>query len=62
MAFLLCVGCRDYDGMRKVSSSVVCPLTGRYTFPQVLSHTYKISVGKNENKIIKSHKFQKHQR
>ncbi len=30
MAFLLCVGFRDYDVMRKVSCSVVCPLSGRY--------------------------------
>ncbi|MBF4375141.1 DUF3265 domain-containing protein [Vibrio anguillarum] len=30
MAFLLCVGLRDYGVMRKVSSSVVCPLSGRY--------------------------------
>ncbi|ELP3388016.1 hypothetical protein R1W35_003501 [Vibrio cholerae] len=30
MAFLLCVGFCDYGVMRKVSSSVVCPLSGRY--------------------------------
>ncbi len=30
MAFLLCVGFRDYGVMRKAGSSVVCPLTRRY--------------------------------
>ncbi len=30
MAFLLCVGFCDYSVMRKVGSSVGCPLTGRY--------------------------------
>ncbi len=30
MAFLLCVGFCGYDVMRKVGSSVGCPLTGRY--------------------------------
>ncbi len=30
VAFLLCVGFCDYDVMRKVGSSVGCPLTGRY--------------------------------
>ncbi len=30
MAFLLCVGFCDYGVVRKVSSSVGCPLTGRY--------------------------------
>ncbi len=30
MAFLLCVGFGDYGVMRKVGSSVVCPLSGRY--------------------------------
>ncbi|ATA51307.1 hypothetical protein CLI14_16705 [Vibrio anguillarum] len=29
MAFLLCVGFCGYDVMRKLSSGVVCPLTGR---------------------------------
>ncbi|ELH4197967.1 hypothetical protein V9K10_003589 [Vibrio cholerae] len=29
MAFLLCVGFGDYGVMRNVSSSVVCPLSGR---------------------------------
>ncbi len=29
-AFLLCVGLCDYGAMRKVSSSVGCPLSGRY--------------------------------
>ncbi|TQP94104.1 hypothetical protein FLL77_18890 [Vibrio cholerae] len=29
MAFLPCVGFGDYDVMRKVGSSVVCPLSGR---------------------------------
>ncbi|EGQ9730930.1 DUF3265 domain-containing protein [Vibrio cholerae] len=28
--FLLCVGFRDYGVMRKVSSGVACPLSGRY--------------------------------
>ncbi len=28
-AFLLCVGFGDYGVMQKVSSSVVCPLSGR---------------------------------
>ncbi|WP_338149286.1 hypothetical protein, partial [Vibrio metschnikovii] len=30
VAFLLCVGFRDYGVMRKVGSSVGCPLSGRY--------------------------------
>ncbi|EKO3892465.1 DUF3265 domain-containing protein [Vibrio metschnikovii] len=30
VAFLLCVVFCDYGVMRKVSSSVVCPLSGRY--------------------------------
>lgn len=30
VAFLLCVGFYDYGVMRKVGSSVGCPLTGRY--------------------------------
>ncbi|EKO5172148.1 DUF3265 domain-containing protein [Vibrio vulnificus] len=30
VAFLLCVVFCDYDVMRKVSRSVVCPLSGRY--------------------------------
>ncbi|EJL6604755.1 hypothetical protein O1B78_003495 [Vibrio cholerae] len=30
MAFLLCVSFSGYGVMRKVSSSVVCPLSGRY--------------------------------
>ncbi|WP_308318795.1 cysteine peptidase family C39 domain-containing protein, partial [Vibrio metschnikovii] len=30
LAFLLCVGFGDYGVMRKVGSSVGCPLTGRY--------------------------------
>ncbi|EKF9126957.1 DUF3265 domain-containing protein [Vibrio cholerae] len=30
VAFLLCVGFCDYGVMRKVGSSVVCPLSGRY--------------------------------
>ncbi|EKZ9180820.1 DUF3265 domain-containing protein [Vibrio vulnificus] len=30
VAFLLCVGFGDYDVMRKVSSGVGCPLSGRY--------------------------------
>ncbi|MDQ2166401.1 hypothetical protein FKA31_17860 [Vibrio anguillarum] len=29
MEFLLCVGFCDYGVMRKVGSSVVCPLSGR---------------------------------
>ncbi|MCO7025131.1 DUF3265 domain-containing protein [Vibrio paracholerae] len=29
VAFLLCVGFCGYSVMRKVSSSVVCPLSGR---------------------------------
>jgi len=29
-AFLLCVGFGDYGVMRKVGSSVGCPLSGRY--------------------------------
>ncbi len=32
VAFLLCVGFCDYGVMRKVGSSVVCPLSGRYVF------------------------------
>ncbi|EMN7336021.1 hypothetical protein WB897_004320 [Vibrio vulnificus] len=30
MAFLLCVSFSVYGVMRKVGSSVVCPLSGRY--------------------------------
>ncbi|OXX43759.1 hypothetical protein B9J85_10055 [Vibrio sp. V11_P1A41T118] len=30
MAFLLCVGFCGYGAMRKVGSSVGCPLSGRY--------------------------------
>ncbi len=30
MAFLLCVSFSGYGAMRKVSSSVGCPLSGRY--------------------------------
>ncbi len=30
MAFLLCVGLCDYGVVRKVGSSVVSPLSGRY--------------------------------
>ncbi|HDV5424052.1 TPA: hypothetical protein RI748_003697 [Vibrio cholerae] len=30
MAFLMCVGFCGYGVMRKVGSSVVCPLSGRY--------------------------------
>ncbi len=30
VAFLLCVGFCGYGVMRKVGSSVVCPLSGRY--------------------------------
>ncbi|GIB49569.1 doc protein [Vibrio cholerae] len=33
VAFLLCVGLCDYGVMRKVCSSVVCPLSGRYANP-----------------------------
>ncbi|HDZ9482140.1 TPA: hypothetical protein RUZ79_003582 [Vibrio cholerae] len=32
MAFLMCVGFCGYGVMRKVGSSVVCPLSGRYVF------------------------------
>ena len=32
MAFLLCVGFCGYGVMRKVGSSVGCPLTGRYSY------------------------------
>ncbi len=32
MAFLLCVGFCGYGVMRKVSSSVGCPLSGRYVY------------------------------
>ncbi len=32
VAFLPCVGFGDYGVMRKVSSSVGCPLSGRYKF------------------------------
>ncbi|EHU8078475.1 hypothetical protein KZN62_003485 [Vibrio cholerae] len=31
MAFLFCVGFCGYGVMRKVSSSVGCPLSGRYS-------------------------------
>ncbi len=36
MAFLLCVSFSGYGAMRKVSSSVGCPLSGRY---MLLIHT-----------------------
>ncbi len=32
-AFLLCVGLCDCGVMRKLGSSVVCPLSGRYVAP-----------------------------
>ncbi|EKF9082527.1 TPA: DUF3265 domain-containing protein [Vibrio cholerae] len=32
VAFLLCVGFCGYDVMRKLGSSVVCPLMRRYVF------------------------------
>ncbi len=35
VAFLSCVGFRDYGVMRKVGSSVVCPLSGRYANIQI---------------------------
>ncbi len=37
-AFLLCVGFGDYGVMRKVGSSVGCPLTGRYVL--FVQHTF----------------------
>ncbi len=38
MAFLSCVGFRDYGVMRKAGSSVVCPLSGRYVAPDKLDY------------------------
>ncbi len=38
MAFLLCVGFYGYGVMRKVGSSVGCPLTGRYVAPDKLDY------------------------
>ncbi len=35
MAFLLCVGFFGYGVMRKVGSSVGCPLSGRYVIPNI---------------------------
>ncbi|EIY9463566.1 hypothetical protein V4T56_004422 [Vibrio vulnificus] len=43
MAFLLCVGFCDYGVMRKVGSSVGCPLSGRY----VLGKEIRFGDGKN---------------
>ncbi len=44
MAFLLCVGFRDYDVIRKVSSSVVCPLSGRYVLRIKMKHSVFMSL------------------
>ena len=35
MAFLLCVGLCGYGVMRKLGSSVVCTLSGRYVFDEL---------------------------
>ncbi len=47
VAFLPCVGFGDYGVMRKVSSSVGCPLSGRYMLSK--------SVSKKELKMILNH-------
>ncbi|HDI3231733.1 TPA: hypothetical protein PMB63_003330 [Vibrio cholerae] len=35
MAFLSCVGFCDYGVLRKLGSSVVCPLSGRYSLSHI---------------------------
>ncbi len=39
-AFLLCVGFCGYGVMRKLGSSVVCPLSGRYVHGGTNEHWY----------------------
>ncbi|MBF4436329.1 hypothetical protein ERJ77_17760 [Vibrio anguillarum] len=46
MAFLLCVGFCDYGVKRKVSSSVGCPLSGRYV-PSVRRILYYDCINKD---------------
>ncbi len=46
VAFLLCVGFCDYDVMRKVGSSVGCPLMRRYVLLNFSKINSQILVGK----------------
>ncbi len=46
MAFLLCVGFCDYSVMRKVGSSVGCPLSGRYALLNFSKINSQILMGK----------------
>ncbi len=46
MAFLLCVGFCGYGVMRKVSSSVGCPLSGRYALLSLSNIKAQILIGK----------------
>ncbi len=46
MAFLSCVVFRDYGVMRKVGSSVVCPLSGRYALLSLSKINIQILIGK----------------
>ncbi len=44
-AFLLCVGLCDYGAMRKVSSSVGCPLSGRYVLSEKdVNYAFKVAL------------------
>ncbi len=46
MAFLLCVGFCGYGVMRKVGSSVVSPLSGRYALLSLSNIKAQILIGK----------------
>ncbi len=46
MAFLLCVGFCGYGVMRKLGSSVVCPLSGRYALLSLSKINIQILIGK----------------
>ncbi len=46
VAFLLCVGFCDYGVMRKLGSSVVSPLSGRYVLLSLSKINSKILMGK----------------
>ncbi len=46
MAFLLCVGFCGYSVMRKLGSSVVSPLSGRYALLSLSKINIQILIGK----------------
>ncbi|MGT0149170.1 hypothetical protein ACT691_03520 [Vibrio metschnikovii] len=53
VAFLLCVGFCGYGVMRKVSSSVGCPLSGRYTnWHSTTKYTKDLSMGKMKDTLM----------